>query len=335
MRRVTPGFDKSAEGGRTVAAPATRLAAERPAATRSGGAARRKTTDRRRKPMPSADFLLLKRRIARWLPSHPRRILVGAFAALVALVVVLVAADLSGRHSRIGRVLLSVSGELGMSVRNVMVDGRGMTAGADILKAVDVGRGTPILAINPQEARNQLEALPWVSAATVERDLPDTLRIHLKERRPLALWQYQQKMSLIDSEGVVVTTEGLGRFANLMMVVGEKAPAHTQDFLALLGSEPALMKRVTSGVWVGDRRWDVHFDNGVVAQLPEDHPLDAWHRLAEIERDHDILGRDIQRIDMRLGDRVVVQTTPEPAATDPAQGGKGKAKHAKPGTKST
>ncbi|HTH97769.1 MAG TPA: cell division protein FtsQ/DivIB [Stellaceae bacterium] len=335
MGRLTPSFDRQgkaiADAPAKAAAGAGRFSAERPAGTRSAPA-RRKTTERRRKPMPSADFLLLKRRIARWLPRHPRRILIGAFAALTVLVVTLVVADLSGRHSRIGRVLLAMSGKMGMSVHNVLVDGRGMTPGVDILRALDVGRGTPILAINPQEARNQLEALPWVSAATVERELPDTLHITLKERRPLALWQYHEKMSLIDSEGVVVTTEDLGRFANLLLVVGEKAPAHTQTFLSMLATAPDLMKRVTSGVWVGDRRWDVHFDNGVVAQLPEEHAREACLRLAAIQRNHDILGRDIQRIDMRLGDRVVVQENPQPAPPDPK---KGKAKTAKAGTKPT
>jgi cell division protein FtsQ len=287
--------------------------------------------------MPSADFLLMKRRLARWLPRHPKRVLFAAFAGLMIVVALLVTADLSGRHSFIGRVLLSVSGQMGMSVRNVLVEGRGMTPGSEILRIIDVTRGTPILAINPREARNQLEGLPWVSSATVERDLPDTLHIRLKERRPLALWQYRGKMSMIDSEGVVVTTEDLGRFANLMLIVGEKAPAHAQDFLSMLSAEPALAKRVTSGVWVGDRRWDVHFDNGVVAQLPETHPLDAWRRLGEIERDHGILGRDVQRIDLRLGDRVVVQTSPPIPAADATGHGKPKppAHAGKPGTKNT
>jgi len=283
---------------------------------------------------PSVDFLLLKRRIARWLPRHPKRFMVGAGVSIAALFVLIVVGDLDGRHSRLGRAVLGVSADLGMSVRNVIVDGRSMTPPGDILHVLDVGRGTPILAIRPQEARNQLEALPWVKSATIERQLPDTLRIHLVERKPLALWQYHEKMALIDSDGVVVTTEDLGRFANLLLVVGENAPAHTQDLLALLRQEPALMKHVISAVWVGDRRWDLHLDNDIVVALPEQNPLAAWQRLARIEQDHDVFGRNIDRIDLRLADRVVVHLIPdESAQAQPT--GTGKARHGKTGGKSS
>jgi cell division protein FtsQ len=294
----------------------------------------RRVTQKQKKsqPTPSVDLLLLKRRIARWLPRHPKRVMIGTALSVLGLVALIAVGDLEGRHSRLGRAMLGVSADLGMSVRNVLVDGRSMTPPADILHVLDVARGTPILAIRPEEARNQLEALPWVRSATIERDLPDTLRIHLTEREPLALWQYHGKMALIDRDGVVVTTEDLGRFANLLLVVGENAPSHTVDLIALLDQEPDLMKRVSSAVWVGDRRWDVHLDNGIVVQLPETAPLAAWQRLARVETAENILGRNIDRIDMRLADRMVVRLIPDNTAqAAPAT----KGKHGKSGAKST
>lgn len=261
---------------------------------------------------PSDAQLLMKRRLARWTPRHVGRIVGGLLVAALVGIAVAGTANLLSRHSALGRVALATTAELGLSVQSVEVEGRVMTAPADILKAIGVERGTPILGINPAQAKNRIEGLPWVRAATVERRLPGTIRVHLTERQPLALWQYHGQMMLIDHEGVIVTTENLGRFASLLLVVGENAPNHTTDLLALLEREPTLAKQAQSAVWVANRRWDIHLANGITVMLPEADPAAAWSHLARVERDHGLMARKIDLIDLRLADRVVVHVVPEP-----------------------
>jgi len=47
----------------------------------------------------------------------------------------------------------------------------------------------------------RLEAMPWVREAEIERLLPDTIFVRLDERQPLAFWQRQGKLVLIDRDG--------------------------------------------------------------------------------------------------------------------------------------
>jgi cell division protein FtsQ len=171
--------------------------------------------------------------------------------------------------------------------------------------------------------------LPWVKSATVERRLPDAIFVHLTERQPLALWQRNGKLALIDTEGVIVTTEHLDRYSSLLLVVGEEAPPHAQALIDILKTQPELMKRVNSAVRVADRRWNLQMDSGIAVELPEDNVADAWAHLAEIEKSHALLARDIQSVDLRLGDRVVVRAA-TPAKTEKnEQKGDGKAEPAK------
>jgi cell division protein FtsQ len=70
-------------------------------------------------------------------------------------------------------------------------------------------------------------------------------------------------------------------------------------------------------VRVGDRRWNVYldtFEGGTAIRLPEDDIAGAWTRLAVLERDHKILERDLEFIDLRLEDRLVVRVNKDPAA---------------------
>ena len=44
----------------------------------------------------------------------------------------------------------------------------------------------------------------WVRDARVSRRLPDTLVVDIVERRPAAIWQHNQRLTLIDMDGVVL-----------------------------------------------------------------------------------------------------------------------------------
>jgi len=135
--------------------------------------------------------------------------------------------------------MLDGTARLGLVVTDVKVEGRETTDRETILAALGAGPGTPILAMSPRRAKEQLKALPWVRSAVVERRLPDTLYVRLVERKPLALWQHGGKLELIDREGGVIPVTRLDRFAKLPLVVGEGAARHAADLLDMLTRSPS------------------------------------------------------------------------------------------------
>jgi cell division protein FtsQ len=200
-----------------------------------------------------------------------------------------------------------------------------MTSKTAILRAVGADRGTPILAISPSQAKAQLETLPWVRSAAVERQLPDTIHIAIVERTPLAFWQRQGKLALVDRDGTVITDQGLERFSGLIVLVGEDAPQNAGALLELIASEKTIANRVVAAVRVGGRRWKLHLDNGIDVELPEENAAAAWKQLAELERTSQVLARNVEVVDMRLPDRLVVRTVPEPTK-EPVKKGRPAAK---------
>jgi cell division protein FtsQ len=214
--------------------------------------------------------------------------------------------------------ILRASALLGLSVSDIEVEGRETTDRDTILAALAAGPGTPILAVNPTRAREQLEALPWVHHAVVERRLPGTLYVRLVERKPLALWQHGGRIELIDRDGGVIPVTRLDQFAKLPMVVGDGAATHAAELITMLASEPDLAARITAAIRVGDRRWNLRIDNAIDVLLPADDPVRAWSRLANLERADAILKRQVQAIDLRLPDRFVLRIIPEAAKEAPA-----------------
>jgi len=210
---------------------------------------------------------------------------------------------------RLERATLSATAKTGLILRDVMVEGRENTPLKDLRAVVNLELDQPILDIDPQVLRERIEALPWVATASVERQLPDILHIRLNEHRPIAMWQHDGTFSLINKEGDVILTGGddIKVFAHLPLVVGEGAPEHSAQVLAILRSEPDLNKKVKAAVRVSDRRWDIAMENGAFIRLPEDNPEKAWSRLAVYNKENLLFDKKLASIDMRLPDRIMVK----------------------------
>ncbi|MEN3976315.1 cell division protein FtsQ/DivIB [Emcibacter sp. SYSU 3D8] len=207
----------------------------------------------------------------------------------------------------------SISDLSGLTVNHIDVSGINSLEPEEIIIASGVEDGQKLGDIDLDVVRERVESVGWVRAARVSRILPGTIQIAVSERVPYAFWQQKRKLRLIDREGVEITQKDLVHFAKLPLVVGEGAPKHAKALFDIMDSEPALSARVKAAVRVGDRRWDLHFDNGSIVRLPEYGADAAWHRLAAVEGAKGILERDIVSVDMRLGDRTTVRLTPEAA----------------------
>lgn len=220
--------------------------------------------------------------------------------------------DLPVQASIAIRDLLGQAGaDVELRVGEVNLRGRTNTPIEALAAAVNVERGDPILSLDLDAVRRNVEAIGWVERATVWRQLPDTLHIEIVEREPFARWQIDGRVYLIDRDGKILEEGDRQDFAHLLLLVGAGASDEAGSLLAMLESAPELARHVVNAVRVRSRRWDIEFDNGVVARLPEDQPEQAWARLTELEQSHGLLRRDIEMVDLRLDDRLIVRLHPE------------------------
>lgn len=215
--------------------------------------------------------------------------------------------------------VIAASAKFGFALDEIFVEGRHQTKATELLRALRLKRGAPILAFDPKAARARLKSLPWVQSVSIERHLPDVIHLRISERRPMALWQRDGRFRLIDTAGEVVPISDIGRFGNLITVIGLDAPSHASELLDWLALVPELSRRVSAAVRVGARRWDLHLDNRLAIQLPEFDPATALRRLAELQRSDAILDRNYAGIDLRLVGRVVLRPPAQMPVQQPAE----------------
>ena len=203
---------------------------------------------------------------------------------------------------------LNWSAGLGFAIADVRVVGRSEVPKETILAILNVQPGDPILGFDPEEARSQLERLSWVGAVTVRRQLPDLIQIRLVERSPAALWQRQGEISLIDIDGHILDTADVREYRHLPLLAGNGAADRARDLFVILADAPEIAEKMVAAAWIADRRWDLTLDNEVILRLPEEAPGEALNRLMRVDDEHDLLNQNIVSIDLRIHDRLVVET---------------------------
>ena len=225
--------------------------------------------------------------------------------------------DLIANVERLSRTLMLSSG---LTLDEIIVTGRRNTRHADITMALGASPGDLLFDVIPRSARERIEALGWVRSATVRRQFPDTVLVNIVERRPFALWQRDGRVSLIDREGQVISSNDLSGFGRLPVIVGEDAPQHVGALVSILARKPTLLAQLDAATRVSGRRWDIRLRSGMDIRLPQHGVADAWDLLASLIADHKLLERDVIAVDLRVKDRLAVRLGPASAATRRGEG---------------
>ncbi len=191
--------------------------------------------------------------------------------------------------------------------RELHIMGRVRTDPQALREALGIHEGDSLARFDPVAARARIEQLPWVFAALVERLWPETIRVRLIEREPLALWQTEGKNVVVDLTGTPLVGVDPADFTNLPLISGTGAPQKAPAFLAALGRFPTLALRTRAAVYIGQRRWDLELVGPLLARLPETNVEESLERLTGLIRDNRILERSLAVVDLRVPGRLILE----------------------------
>jgi cell division protein FtsQ len=126
--------------------------------------------------------------------STYRRVLVLGLAGIAGLIAAVV----------IARFLMYSPQVLLLKPSQVELTGNHVVSREAVLQQFARDRGRSVLRIPLDARRSALEELSWVESASVQRILPNRLRVELTERTPIAFLRNGTELALIDSHGVIL-----------------------------------------------------------------------------------------------------------------------------------
>ena len=93
-----------------------------------------------------------------------------------------------------------------LDVDHVQIRGLHHLTAAEVERAGGIHPGDAMLWLDPSRVVRDLEALPYVRRATVSREWPDTVRVTVHERRPVAWVDGPTGKAVVDRSGRVLET---------------------------------------------------------------------------------------------------------------------------------
>ena len=139
----------------------------------------------------------------------------------------------------------------------------------EVLGYIGVKPGAPLLGFDAKKARTRLQELDWIETATVVRTFPNKLQITISEREPFVVWQHDGQLQVVDQNGKPMSGISASSGNLLLHVVGPGANTEAANLVNQMEATPGLFHDVKAAVRVGDRRWDLFMNTGLIISLPE------------------------------------------------------------------
>lgn len=218
---------------------------------------------------------------------------------LVSLLCLLIFTDvLKSFTNEIHKFFCVQTAKYGFVIEKIVIAGNKNTELKDIASVIGARQGDPIFSIDIDKVKERLEAHVWIKLAVVERRLPDVISIAVIERTPIAIWQFQNKLYLIDVEGNRIAKYE-SNFGELLHVVGQDANIYAQNLIDDLNRYPDLSSKVLSAVRHGQRRWDLNLEGKITVKMPEKNFEEAYKYLKFLDKNKKLFDQGNKILDLR------------------------------------
>ena len=275
-----------AQTGRRAASPVARVTAVK---------------QRGRRDEPERLWLRILKAPLKLIAFHRPILVATAILAAITVTVAIIVSGVIGRSVASGERTLGVlAAEAGFGISQVHLSGAQRTSPQTVLATLGFHLGQSIFGADVHAARDRLLGLDWIKSAEVRRRYPDDITVSILEKRPFALWRDSAgKIFVIERSGALITDKNHDEFLKLPHLIGAGAPEVSAELIDALPGHRAVIARLKGMQRVGERRWNLVLDDGVIVELPEKGWQKELNTLEHLIVDKGILERDVSQIDLR------------------------------------
>ena len=194
----------------------------------------------------------------------------------------------------------------GFKIKNIEISGLNHLDENDIIKIVNAYNEINIFNVNVDDIYKKIKNNTWIKKASIEIIYPNTIKILLTEKKPVAIWQNRYGNNLITKSGDVIFEKNLEEFKNyLPIVVGENVHKEVQSILDIFSKNKDFVTNIWSLTFVNQRRWDVHFNQGLTIKLPSKNLEKAWEKVLYLDKEFKILNLGLTELDLRNSNQIL------------------------------
>ena len=194
----------------------------------------------------------------------------------------------------------------GFVIENIEIKGINHLNKNEILKIISSYNKINILSINFQKINEEINNITWVKKGSIKVVYPNTIKIFLTEKEPIAILQNKFGNTLISKSGNLILEKKLNHFKSYLPIVnGKNAQKNIGSIFEILNLNKVFAKNIWSLTFVSGRRWDIHFKQGLTVRLPHSNTKEAWQKVIFLNENFKILNIGLTEIDLRKPNQIL------------------------------
>ena len=75
--------------------------------------------------------------------------------------------------------------------------------------------------------------------------------------------------------------------------------------MKILETNKNFAKNIWSLTFINQRRWDLHFNQGLIVRLPSQDVIKAWQKIINLQTNYNILNLRLTEIDLRNPEQIL------------------------------
>jgi len=191
-----------------------------------------------------------------------------------------------------------VAQNLNLKISHIYISGIDNASVENVKQAISIKKGDYLFSAKPKIIRHNLESLPWIRLAQVQRIFPDTINIKIFEHKAIATIMFDDKRWALNNKGELINIVN-NNFNYLLELSGDGAKEQAPMFFSLFSNWSDLLFFLKQAEFIGKRRWNLYLENGTIVMLPEENVRYALRVLSVLNDQQQILKKKKIKIDLR------------------------------------
>ena len=188
----------------------------------------------------------------------------------------------------------------GFKIENVLITGTRNLSNNYIKDIIEIYKNGSIFNVDLPSIYNKIKQNSWVKEVSIERVLPNIIKIKILENQPIAIWQNKKNNKLITANGDIIFDGNVNDFKNDFPIIkGNKSKENISSILKILETNQNFYENIWSLTFINERRWDLHFNQGLVVRLPSKDIKKAWEKIIKLQKNYNVLNLRLTEIDLR------------------------------------
>jgi cell division protein FtsQ len=165
--------------------------------------------------------------------------------------------------------------------------------------------GQALILFSSSDLKEETEAIDCIDKLNLRKIPPSKIKLSISYKVPVAIWQNGKVFYFVTAAGEVMEIRDNKNLNSFILVTGSDAPEKVTDLMKFISIDKDLFAKISSASWVGNRRWNILFDNDTKVMLPEDSPEKAWNKLLSLLQTHEEFKTwKYKTLDFRIANKV-------------------------------